>query len=658
MSPPPNDELNALRRLLLDPERARLEKIEHRLEDSAVRARDAARVLPDAIMLRARDPALHDALAPVVSEAIRAAVRSDPRVFVEAIFPAMGSAIRKAVTAALTQLVTMTARALDYSFSLRGLRWRIEAWRTGVPFAEVVLRHTLAYRVEQVLLIHRPDGLLLQHVSAKSVQALEPDIFSGMLTAIRSFVAESFQTEEHSGLDSLEFGDLKIWVEQGPHASIAAVIRGMPPAELRPAIQHALESIHDKLGPALTKFDGNVEPFDLAQPELERCLWSKEREPKKRIAIWSWLLIAALAWGGVWLTRIDWRDRQAWSNAVQKLNGEPGITVVSAGRKSIGKYEITGLRDPLARDPAEILREAGIPAERLTVKWKPYLSLDEPIIAARARLQPGPKVPTLDEIKVRLNPPPTVAFAFADGLLTADGSAERAWLQQARPLALTIPGVAIYDDSKVIDLDASTPEAVLARARNRLEPPPSAGLKIDGDALVITGSSEHAWIVRARSLAPSVPGVREAREDNFIDTDARAFATSRQRLEEQVIFYPADTGSSDPNQEVALKNVIDAMREMHVSARALGQRFEVVITGHTDSSGNPQRNLQLSQQRAESILPRLVAQGAVAGDLRAVGVGSSEPLRPERTAQDREFNRRVSFKVIATAASQSESVPP
>ena len=59
-----------------------------------------------------------------------------------------------------------------------------------------------------------------------------------------------------------------------------------------------------------------------------------------------------------------------------------------------------------------------------------------------------------------------------------------------------------------------------------------------------------------------------------------------------------------------------------------------------------------------SILPRLVAQGAAAGDLRAVGAGSSEPLRPERTAQDREFNRRVSFKVIATAAPQTESVPP
>src|SRR2546428_6420914 len=106
MSAPPHDELNALRRLLLDPERARLEKIEQRLDDSTGRAQEAAHVLPDAILLRAKDPALHEALVPAVRDALRTAVRSDPRPFVEAIFPAMGSAIRKAVTAALTQLVT------------------------------------------------------------------------------------------------------------------------------------------------------------------------------------------------------------------------------------------------------------------------------------------------------------------------------------------------------------------------------------------------------------------------------------------------------------------------------------------------------------------------------------------------------------------------
>ncbi|MEZ5976076.1 MAG: hypothetical protein R3E96_14915 [Planctomycetota bacterium] len=36
--------------------------------------------------------------------------------------------------------------ALENSFSPRGVRWRMEAWRTGRPFGEVVLLNSLEYR--------------------------------------------------------------------------------------------------------------------------------------------------------------------------------------------------------------------------------------------------------------------------------------------------------------------------------------------------------------------------------------------------------------------------------------------------------------------------------------------------------------------------------
>jgi hypothetical protein len=50
-------------------------------------------------------------------------------------------------------------QTIDHSLSFKGLAWRIEAWRTGRPFAEVVLLHTLRFRVEQLFLIHRDTGL-------------------------------------------------------------------------------------------------------------------------------------------------------------------------------------------------------------------------------------------------------------------------------------------------------------------------------------------------------------------------------------------------------------------------------------------------------------------------------------------------------------------
>ena len=78
----------------------------------------------------------------------------------------MGPAIRRAIAEALRAMVDSFNQVLQHSLSARALRWRVEAWRTGRPFAEVVLSHSLVYRVEQVFLVHRDTGLLLQHVAA------------------------------------------------------------------------------------------------------------------------------------------------------------------------------------------------------------------------------------------------------------------------------------------------------------------------------------------------------------------------------------------------------------------------------------------------------------------------------------------------------------
>ena len=67
---------------------------------------------------------------------------------------------------------------------------------------------------------------------------------SGMLTAIRDFVQDSFKVGEDEGLQTLKVGDLSVWIEQGPHALLAVVVRGAAPPSLRTALQQALEAVH------------------------------------------------------------------------------------------------------------------------------------------------------------------------------------------------------------------------------------------------------------------------------------------------------------------------------------------------------------------------------------------------------------------------------
>ena len=86
------------------------------------------------------------ALRPIISRGVVSSVERDPETFGRAIAPVMGPALREAVRQSLTEFVRNTEQLLNDSLSVRGLRWRVEALRTGRSFASVALMHSLIYR--------------------------------------------------------------------------------------------------------------------------------------------------------------------------------------------------------------------------------------------------------------------------------------------------------------------------------------------------------------------------------------------------------------------------------------------------------------------------------------------------------------------------------
>ena len=273
--------LMELRHLLVGPEREQLGKLQERLDNPVVHAEDISRILPDAIIARARQNGdLASALASTISESIKASVKKNPQPLVDALFPVIGPAIRKSISDALQRMVQSMNQTVEYSLSAKSWRWRLEARRTGKSFAEIVLLHTLVYRVEQVFLIHRNSGLLLQHVTADSVAAQDGDMVSGMLTAVQDFVRDSFGARENETLDDLRIGERTVWIEQGPQAVLATVMWGIPPRELKSKLQEVCEQIHHDQGPALAAFEGDTAPFELTRPALERCLIQARQESR------------------------------------------------------------------------------------------------------------------------------------------------------------------------------------------------------------------------------------------------------------------------------------------------------------------------------------------------------------------------------------------
>ena len=426
--PPADDNFARLRSIIIGPEQRELHALRSHLFDPAVQTQDVSRVLPDALQLRSRDPQLMRALAPSVEHAITASVARDPQPLADALFPVIGPAIRKAVAHTFDAMIESLNQAVDRTLSWRAMRWRFTAWRTGRPYAEVVLANTVEYRVEQVFLVQRESGLLLQHVAHDRRSERDADQVSAMLTAVTDFARDSFKVGQSDTLESLRIGDLAVSIAQGPHAIVAAVVRGSIPLSVRSAIENAAESIHRQFGAALQSLEGDQEVFAAARPILEACLVSQQRHAQRRPSYRRWAVggLIVLAILGVWLYR-DARTRQSWNAYLDQLRREPGIVVVSADRRG-GRFFVSGLRDPLSRDPGELLTaSSGFAAAAVDSRWEPYQALQPTFVIARATSL--------------LRPPPGVSLAFNDGVLTATGSPSERWVRETERIAPAIAGV-------------------------------------------------------------------------------------------------------------------------------------------------------------------------------------------------------------------------
>src|SRR5262245_723941 len=391
-APSGDPSLDAVRHILLDRELQVLARLRKTLDDPERLAAAVSDVLSQAVQrAAARDGRLGEVLAPAVERAARCSIKKDPRTFTGILSPLMGATIRKSIAEALENTLQSLNHALKHSLSLRGLLWRIEAWRAGTTFADVVMRHTLVYRVEHLFLIHKESGLLISHVAGDDAASEDPQLVSGMLTAIQDFVRDSFGRADAAGLDTLRLGDRVLWCEQGALAFLAAVIRGTPPEALHGTLREALAAIHDEWRGPLGDFAGDDTAFGAVPDRLRTCLQAQERTSEKRLSPLLWMLpLLLLLLGGYWLYE-RYQAQQRFDRYVARLEAEPGIVVTYAGKRD-GVWQVTGLRDPLSPDPTTLLAAADLLPAEVEGHWQPYLALD-PVLALK-RFQTSLSPPT------------------------------------------------------------------------------------------------------------------------------------------------------------------------------------------------------------------------------------------------------------------------
>lgn len=103
------------------------------------------------------------------------------------------------------------------------------------------------------------------------------------------------------------------------------------------------------------------------------------------------------------------------------------------------------------------------------------------------------------------------------------------------------------------------------------------------------------------------------------------------------LLFATDSATLDAQSTEQLNNVAAILKAY--------PNVHMTIGGYTDNTGDAAHNLQLSQDRADSVVAQLVTMGIAPDRLTAKGYGDQHPVGDNSTDEGRALNRRISMRV-------------
>ena len=309
-----------LRRLLVQEEQERIDRLEARLGDDASLKDSLVPIVADVLRdAGVRDyRRLADALAPVVLQSIKTEIQNSRDMMVDALYPITGRLVAAAVRNAFKDLVEQLNAKLDKTLSVDRWRARVKAKLSGRTEAEVLLSEGAVFDIVELLLIDRQSGLLVAQAMAEGERdggdGASSHLMSSILTAIMAFVRDAMSQSSEQDLRTLHVGDVRLHLQVSPGAILAIKTRGPPPPGFETALGEAYYAFLSRWGHVLSEPDELESHDELALTEdlearFQSLLEAKQtnfRKPSKKGA----LLLGALAAAAIlWLS---WTVYQGW----------------------------------------------------------------------------------------------------------------------------------------------------------------------------------------------------------------------------------------------------------------------------------------------------------------------------------------------------------
>ncbi len=211
---------------------------------------------------------LVDAVSPVLGEAIETQIRQSRQSIVEALYPIIGEMAARFIGESFRELQRNIDARLKSIGPERYARHTAARLR-GVPVSDVEMRDALPFSVREIFLIESGSGLLLTRAGGDN--AVDSDLISGMLTAVRDFMHDSFrQGEGHAPMDEIQYGEQRIIIQEGRLCYLAVVIHGIEPPGFRAELHRFITRLHSDHYQTLQTHAGDASMLGDIPPTVER----------------------------------------------------------------------------------------------------------------------------------------------------------------------------------------------------------------------------------------------------------------------------------------------------------------------------------------------------------------------------------------------------
>lgn len=565
-----SNDYEKLKTLLFKDEMADLSAFRQLLNDDTALAKKLSKVLEQASDLTLKNnPNFKEKFANNNPEHLLNILKRDPQGLTALLTPIISPVIRSAVIQSMRRFISEINNTLEQGLSLKYMKWRWKAFRSGIPLSEIVFENTIQYQVQQLFLIDKETGLLVEYAGQEDDLIQDKEAMSAMLTAIQDFVSDSLQAETGT-LSAAELGDDLLWVFPGNNYNLAALIKGAPSGRLRTQLADLLSHIHLKY--SIEFEDQSTWNNHLAaRHDMSEHLIQKKIEGDKKMTVWPWVIILGLL--VVWYSYNKYQKNQSINTRISQLNSTPGLAINEL--KTVNnQFVATGFKDPLADITS---------FKDVNFQTQPFYSLDDSLIEQRA---------------VQFINQPNIKTSFKQGVLTLNGYRSKESKNHWHELTL-IPGI-----NKVVNNTLATEPNDLGSRLNRflVENPPPKGVNLSTSISHIQASG----ITTSAFWSDYLPKLQKS--FSKIDSQNLTQVPSREQLVNLINSNPVLIHNLQRLSDQNKKQILQLL-EWNNQINQFYENGQLILTSRSDCQGSIEESKANNQRRFSMVIEFLSETG-------------------------------------------------